>query len=139
MILVSLDEFYKEYLEFKTDEYANICLRAFRQAKQFISLKGCSRLSDDQKKLALYLMTAHLSTLMLKNASGQAQNSSQAGQVASATVGEVSISYVQIPNQKSSFDYWLGLTPYGLELLALLDTVSCVPFYIGGSFIRVFQ
>lgn len=133
VVTVSLAEFYTEYPEFNTEAYTNICPTAFRQAKTYISIKNDGRLKDDKRVLAIYLLTAHISLLNYRNQTGQGQS----GAVASASVGEVNISYVQIPNL-DSWSYWLSLTPYGLELLALLETLSCVPFYIGGSLERVF-
>ena len=138
-VVVSLQEFYKEYPEFNKDEYKNICPFAFRQTKNFISVKNCYRLKDEQRKAAIYLMTAHLSVLTLKNQSGAAgAGGAGAGIVTSASVGEVSVSYQQIPTNNDMFDFWLATTPYGQELLALLDMLSSVPFYIGGSLERVF-
>lgn len=135
-VIVSLDEFYREYCEFDTDEYKNICPYCFRTAKNRIKIKNCGRLRNENRVNAIYLLTAHLSMLTYKNRAGHGTGG-QGGQVASASVGEVSVSYVQIPAQNDTFSYWLGLTPYGLELLALYDTLTSVPFYIGGSFERV--
>lgn len=138
-VTVSLTEFYAEYPEFNTDQYKDICPVALRQSKNFISLKNCGRLKDEQRKSAIYLMTAHLSVLSLRNRSGAASGSgAAAGIVASAAVGEVNISYQQIPADDNMFDYWLATTPYGLELLAMLEMLSTIPFYVGGSLERVF-
>ena len=133
-ITVSIDEFYTYFPEFNTDDYTTIVTAALARAQVYIYLKNRGRLKDDKRKLAVYLMTAHLTALMYKTQSGEGT----AGQVASASVGEVSVSYVQIPASDDEFEYWLGLTPYGLELLALLNTLTSVPFYIGGSCERVF-
>lgn len=133
VVIVSLQGFLQEFPEFNNDTYTNICPTAFRQAKIYIPIKNQGRLNDDKRVLAIYLLTAHLSTLMYRQQSGQGQ----AGAVASAAVGEVNISYVQIPNL-DMWSYWLSLTPYGLDLLGLLETLSCVPFYVGGSLERVF-
>lgn len=136
VVKVSLQEFYEEYPEFDTDEYKNICPFCFRTAKIQIKIKNCGRLRDENRINAIYLLTAHLSLLTSKNRSGQSGGMGS-GQVASATVGEVSVSYVQIPGL-DSWSYWLTLTPYGLQLLALLEALTAVPFYIGGSLVRVF-
>lgn len=136
IVVVSLAEFYAEYPEFNTDDYKNICPQAFRRAKCYISIQNKGRLKDCMRKNAIYLLTAHLSALIYKNQSGQSGGVG-AGIVASAAVGEVNVSYVQIPNL-DQWSYWLSLTPYGLELLALLEQLTSVPFYIGGSFERVF-
>lgn len=135
-VIVTLQEFYNQYPEFNTEEYKTICPQCFRRAKCRIGIKNCGRLKDCNRIDAIYLLTAHLSLLTLKNQSGQGGGMG-AGQVASAAVGEVNISYVQIPNL-DQWSYWLSLTPYGLELLALLEQLTAVPYYIGGSLERVF-
>lgn len=135
VVAVSLAGFYEEYPEFNTDEYKTICPIAFRQAKNRIKIRNCGILRDENRVQAIYLLTAHLSSLSFKNQSGQS-SAGGAGIVASASVGEVSISYQQIPAQ-DSWSYWLSLTPYGLELLALLDGLTAVPLYIGGTLERV--
>lgn len=132
---VSLEEFYREYPEFDTDEYKTICPYCFRAAKTRIGLKNCGRLRDENRVNAIYLLTAHLSLLTFKTRSGQSGGMG-AGQVASASVGEVSVSYVQIPNL-DIWSYWLTQTPYGLELLALYEQLTAIGFYKGGSFERV--
>lgn len=135
-VIVTLQEFYNQYPEFNTDEYKTICPPCFRRAKCRIGTKNCGRLKDCNRTDAIYLMTAHLSLLTYKNQSGLSGGVG-AGQVASAAVGEVNVSFVQIPNQ-DSWSYWLSLTPYGLELLALFEQLTAVPYYIGGSLERVF-
>lgn len=132
---VTLDEFYQNFPEFKSEEYTEICPVVFGQTKSFVSLNNIGRLKDDARKLAFYLMCAHLTTLSYQRRNGQG-NGIGSGMVASAAVGEVNVSYVQIPNM-DIWDYWLALTPYGLQLLGLLNTYSAVPFYAGGSFERV--
>lgn len=135
VVIVSLAEFYQEYPQFNTEEYSTICPICFRRAKGRIKIRNCGRLRDNDRKDAIYLFTAHLSLLTYKNRTGQG-NSGGAGQVASASVGEVSVSYVPIPNE-DAWSYWLALTPYGLELLALLEGLTAVPMYGGGSMERV--
>lgn len=133
-ITVSIDEFYTYFPEFNTEEYEAIAVSALARAQVYVSLSNTGRLTDERRKLAIYLLTAHITTLMYKTQTGEGA----VGQVASASVGEVSVSYVQIPTQEDEFEYWLGQTPYGLELLALLNVLSSVPFYYGGSYERVF-
>lgn len=139
-VTVSLQEFYAEYPEFNIPEYKTICPRAFRQAKTYISIKNNCWLRDEKRKLTIYLLTAHLSLLIFKAQGGIAGGSgagSGGGMVQSASVGEVSVTYLQIPNL-DQWSYWLAQTPYGQELLALLDMLTAVPVYIGGSLERVF-
>ena len=89
-----------------------------------------------QKQLT-YLMTAHLVSLESNNASGNS-SSIGCGQVASASVGGVSVSKA-LPNNRTELDYWLNMTPYGMQLLALLSMLSGVGFYIGGQRENVFR
>lgn len=142
-VVVSLDGFYAEYPEFNTETYKTICPSAFRQAKNFITVHNCGVLKNERRVIAIYLLTAHLSVLRLKSqtetsSGGASAGSGSAGLVASASVGEVSVSYQQIPATNDMFDYWLATTPYGQELLAMLNMLSSIPFYIGGSLERVF-
>lgn len=65
----------------------------------------------------VYLATAH-QLYLTQNPSLASQ-----GKVSSATEGSVSASFAQ-PPYKNWLDYWLSLSPYGLELLALLSQVQ---------------
>ena len=82
----------------------------------------------------VYLATAHTLYLQLNP-----ELVSQ-GKVASATEGSVSASFVQ-PPYKSWLEYWLSLSPYGIELLSILAQVqpplprkplNDYPYYRGG-------
>lgn len=80
-----------------------------------------------QQTLALNQMTAHL--LALNALIG---NSSQTpGLKQAATIDKVSITLTPppVPNQ---WQWWLSLTPYGQQLLALLQVASAGGFYYGG-------
>lgn len=85
----------------------------------------------------IYLMTAHLVELNYNLATGKSSGLG-AGQVASASVGGVSVSKA-IPNNRTELDYWLNLTPYGMQLLALLSMFTGIGFYIGGQRENVFR
>ena len=87
---------------------------------------------SDKLELALQQMTAHLLTISDKLTS----SSKQMGIVASSTIGSVSVSMVA-PKQVSEWEFWLNQTPYGQQLLALLNTVTAGGFYIGGSYPRL--
>lgn len=84
---------------------------------------------------AVYLLTAHRLYLSTLANSGQA---GQGSKVASANVDGVSVSFSTMPNT-NNLNYWLSLSPYGIELAALLDTLCGLPDYTGGSFERVFN
>lgn len=76
---------------------------------------------------ALTLMTAHLAKL-----STIISNNQTPSMVQGAAISAVSVTLTPppLPNQ---FQWWLGTTPYGQQLLALLQVKSVGGFYIGGS------
>lgn len=134
-IVISLDDFLINYPEFDNSIYTSYLPIAFRQAFNYVNLRyKC--FDEETKRAVIYLLTAHLSVLKVQAVNNSAQGG-QGGLVASASVGEVSVSYTTIPNQ-DNISYWLSLTPYGLELLALLEDLMPVCRYIGGSLERVF-
>ncbi len=89
---------------------------------------GC--LSGSCRELALQLMTAHLTKIGTDAASGEGGDF-----VTTATVDKVSVS-VQPPPQKDQHEWWLNLTAYGQQLLALLKAKSRGGCYIAGSLER---
>lgn len=74
-------------------------------------------LPPENQERGVYLATAH-QLYLTQNPAIASQ-----GKVASATEGSVSASFAQ-PSYKNWLDYWLSLSPYGLELLALLAQVQ---------------
>lgn len=78
---------------------------------------------------ALYLMTAHL--LQLQNIIAQNNYSGQPGIVQAATVDSVAIT-LQPPPVRGQWRWWLNTTPYGAQLVALLDGLSVGGFFVGG-------
>lgn len=76
--------------------------------------------------LAWQLATAHLLQLRANAASG-----TTGGLVTSASIDKVSVS-VTPPPVTDGYSYWLSLSPYGLELMALLSKCSAGGFYVGG-------
>ena len=87
----------------------------------------CGGMTDAQLKLALYLMTAHIAAISVLIAAGQTP-----GIVTSATIDKVSVT-TQPPPVQDQFQWWLSLTPYGQQLLALLTVQSVGGFYVGGA------
>jgi hypothetical protein len=87
----------------------------------------CSRLSGVSRLHALNLMTAHLALV-----NTLAGNDDSPGIVTSATVGHVDVGLEPppIPNQ---WQWWLGTTSYGQQLLALLQAKSVGGGYYGGA------
>lgn len=78
---------------------------------------------------ALYLMTAHL--LALSVIIAQNNYSGQVGVVQGAVVDHVQITLTP-PPVKSQWQWWLNTTPYGAQLLGLLEAQAAGGFYVGG-------
>lgn len=137
--LITVD--YKTFLSWfpalgnPTEEEVN---SAYAGASSIISVHyGEIVLPSQNQQRGVYLATAHQLFLM-QNPSIAAQ-----GKVASATEGSVSAGFAQ-PPYKNWFDYWLSLSPYGMELLALLSQVQppmprrpvgSYPYYQAGWFV----
>lgn len=102
-------------------------------AQQYISPEDCCLLSGKMRRLAIYYMAAHVQTLMDNAAKGEAS-----GIQTSASIDRVSVS-VAPPPFKSQYEYWLNQTPYGLLYLALLQSVTAMGVYVGGSNENVFM
>lgn len=83
----------------------------------------------DEKKLELALqqMTAHL--LFIQDIISTGGTS---GTVTSSSIGSVSVT-VTAPKNNDEFEFWLNQSPYGQQLLALLNTICVGGFYIGGN------
>lgn len=125
--IISADDFKKNFPEFESCEDVELCIL---RAECYVSPDN-SKLEKSKWKLAVYLFTAHLLTLQSSIRDGQLQG----GIVVSSSIDKVSVSMAP-PQIKGSFEYWLGQTQYGIELLALLETEVSTPYLHGGSFIR---
>ncbi len=79
---------------------------------------------------ALNYMSAHLLALTDMINRGQTP-----GMVTQATIDKVSVT-VAAPPAKSAWAHWLSLTPYGVQLWALLSVTGAGGVYIGGGFPR---
>ena len=77
----------------------------------------------------LYLMTAHL--LALGAIIAQNNYSGQVGVVQGAVVDHLQITLTP-PPVKSQWQWWLNTTPYGAQLLGLLEAQAAGGFYVGG-------
>jgi hypothetical protein len=101
-------------------------------AINYISNSGnCGSLQGSARQYAINLMVAHLNFLAGIIASGNG-NSQVPGLMQTATIDKVTVGLTPppLPNQ---FQWWLNLTPYGQQLLALLQVNSVGGFYIGGQ------
>lgn len=88
---------------------------------------ACCGLSLEQRTRALYLMTAHLAQIARLVSLGQTP-----GIMSSATVDKVSVT-LEPPKVDNQWQYWLQSTPYGQQLLALLQVASAGGCYYGGK------
>ncbi len=110
-------------------------------ASDFISTGDCpcNILNNGSLQFAYDLMTAHIATLLAVPAggsSGGGGGSSEvpgggSGVVTSASIGAVSVSMMQ-PPAKDMWQFWFAQTPYGQQLLALLQIKGVGGLYVGG-------
>lgn len=114
----------------------NVLENIIKTATYYISTKNLGPLRDCERVQAICLMAAHLLTLRERMAQGG--NTGAGGTVASASVGNVSVSMVQPPNQ-TQYEYWMNLTGYGAELLRLLAIFANGGIYWGGSYETVLR
>jgi len=94
---------------------------------------GAINLTPELQTRAVYLACAHSLYLQLNPSAGKPLNS--------ATEGSVSASFRTF-DSKNALQFYLSTTPYGLELLAILQTVqpsmptrrvSPIPYYPAGG------
>lgn len=80
-----------------------------------------------QRTLALNLMTAHLVYLF-----GVIMGGNTPGVTTAATIDKVSVT-MQPPPAPNQWQYWLNQSPYGQQLLALLQVTSVGGFYVSSA------
>lgn len=97
------------------------------QATAYVSNKNYGWMRGVKRELAINLMTAHLVALSQLIANGE-----NPGVVTGATIDKVSATLAP-PPLKNQWQYWLSTTPYGAQLLALLQVSSVGGWYTGGS------
>jgi hypothetical protein len=109
--------------------YPQATLQAFwNSAINYISNVGnYGQLQDGARQYAINLMTAHLVYISGLIASGTVPYLMQ-----NSTIDKVSIGLTP-PKLNNQFQWWLSVSPYGQQLLALLQVNSVGGFYIGGS------
>jgi hypothetical protein len=108
--------------------YPTITLQGYWDtATCYISDANTGRLTDDCRQTAINMMTAHLAAIADMIAAGKT-----VGYAQSATVDKVSVTMTP-PPVKNQLQWWLNLTPYGMQLYALLFMRSRGGFTIGGS------
>lgn len=101
----------------------------FGAATGYVSADTYGDMTVAARTNALYLMTAHL--LALGVIVAQNNYSGQVGVVQGAVVDHVQITLTP-PPVKSQWQWWLNTTPYGAQLLGLLEAQAAGGFYVGG-------
>lgn len=95
------------------------------QATCYVSDLDYGSLQGPCRRLAINLMTAHLTAISDLIAQGQTS-----GVVQSSTIDKITVSLTPPPITDSYFAWWLSTTPYGQQLKSLLDTNSVGGFYV---------
>lgn len=101
----------------------------FDLATAYVSPEVWGDMPQAARAQALNLMTAHL--LALGAIISQNNYQGQVGVVTGATVDGVSVT-LQPPPQRGQWRWWLNTTPYGAQLVALLDAQSAGGWFVGG-------
>jgi len=101
----------------------------FGAATGYVSADTYGDMSVPVRTNALYTMTAHLLALGVIIAQNNYQG--QVGIVTGAVVDHVQITLTP-PPVKSQWQWWLNTTPYGAQLVALLQAQAAGGFYVGG-------
>lgn len=92
----------------------------------YINIDGFGMLTAKSLPLAVNQCTAHMLVL-----AKQAGRGKQAGFKVATTVDKVSVSVLP-PPVKDQFSWWLSGSPYGQQLLALLEVAGVGGFSVGG-------
>ncbi len=129
IILFNPSAFRAQFPAFQcTPAISDLTLQAyFDNATQYISNRYTScwqNFTLAQRTLALNLMTAHLTSIAQMAYAGDLP-----GVVTGATVDKVSVT-LEPPPALNQWQYWLQSTPYGQQLLALLQVKSAGGYYI---------
>lgn len=134
-VVVTISEFRQRFPVFSdTTKYSDEFIQSMLDmAQTYISPQENCLVNKEVIKNMIYLMTAHLAQINSSLANGKG-----VGQISSASVGGVSVSKV-VPKNATELDYWLNLTPYGMQLLATLSSLSAIGLYIGGQRENVFR
>lgn len=96
-------------------------------AVQYINASDYKTLCGDRLQLALNQMTAHLLALSAIVAAGQVP-----GVETSATIDKISVT-LQAPPAPNQWQWWLNQSPYGQQLLALLQVAIAGGFFVPGG------
>lgn len=101
----------------------------FGAATGYVSADTYGDMTMPVRTNALYLMTAHL--LALGVIIAQNNYSGQVGVVTGAVVDHVQITLAP-PPVRNQWRWWLNATPYGAQLVGLLEAQAVGGFFVGG-------
>lgn len=140
-IVISVQEFREAFPEFSNQEVYTDALisRAITQTACFVSHQNRGSIGFDCRALLIEYAAAHLLTLMMERLNGTGAAGGVGGGASGrfsgimqhAAIGQVSVS-VAIPPTGTQQQYWLNLTPYGQQFLAMLKFREW-PVYLPGS------
>jgi len=115
-----------------TTKYPDSTLQLqFDIATSYVTADTYGDMSEAVRTHAIYLTMAHLLALGVIIAQNVAGGGGQVGIVQSATIGSVSVT-MQPPPIRGQWRWWLNTTPYGAQLVALLEMQSAGGFFVGG-------
>lgn len=103
---------------------------ASEMAGCFIDIANSWYRCQECRDLMEQLITAHILYLM---GTATTPGQTNVGVVTSASIGSVSVGLTVNTASKGSFTTWLGKSPWGEMLLAMLGRLAVGPIYIGGS------
>ena len=110
--------------------YPNATLQAqFDIGTFYVSSDTYGDMTQATRAYALNCMTAHLLALAAIIAANGYQG--QPGIVTGSRVGDVQVT-LQPPPERGQWRWWLNTTPYGAQLIALLDAQAVGGFFVGG-------
>lgn len=108
-------------------EYSDMkLLSLYEIGKCYIADNDCT-LAEKCREYALQLMLAHLLYIQDLITAGQPIRV-----ITSASEKDVSVSLAEPPSA-SNWNHWLNISPYGMQVLSMLDVASVGGFYVGGS------
>lgn len=113
-----------------TATYPEVALQNwFTLGTNYVSDYNAGIMQGASRQAALYLMTAHLAAL---NDLIVADAGAVPGQLVNASIDKVKVT-ITPPPAPNQWQYWLGLTPWGQMLLALLQAKSAGGWVVGGN------
>lgn len=117
--------------------YPEIKLQAYwDNATNYISNVGnFGAIQGTQREYAIQLMLSHLIFLANLIYLNNTATGTVPYQLQSATIDKVTITATPPPNP-NQFQWWMGLSPFGQELLAMLQIQTSGGEYFGGSYVR---